>query len=119
MSTPPVAPRFVPTLTEVVEWPPEGAAMPVPQAPVRPDSTAPAVDAAAVLALQERIVANVLGRVEESLQQRLSDAIALVVQEQTRFMLPRLREEIAEAVRHSVADAIHQELGARPSSSAG
>ncbi|WP_198970083.1 hypothetical protein [Xylophilus sp. ASV27] len=122
MSTPPVAPRFVPTLTEVVEWQPEEAAAPAPQqpaAPGAPGSGASAADAAAVLALQEHIVSSVLGRVEHSLPGRLSEAIAQVVMEQTRFMLPRLREEIAEAVRHSVADALREELGSGPSSSAG
>ncbi|XAH21172.1 hypothetical protein AAFF27_14150 [Xylophilus sp. GW821-FHT01B05] len=106
MSAPPVAPRFVPTLTEVVDWQPEDA---VPAPP--PEAPEPTVDTAAVLALEEGITAQVLERVDQTLSGRLSDAITLVVLEQTRFMLPRLREEIAEAVRRSVEDAVRQELG--------
>ncbi|HQQ68961.1 MAG TPA: hypothetical protein PLL92_01425, partial [Alicycliphilus sp.] len=42
---------------------------------------------------------------------RLREAIALVVQEQTRSMVPRLREEVESVVRHAVYEAVADELG--------
>ena len=42
--------------------------------------------------------------------QRVCEAIALVVQEQTRSVLPRLREEIESVVRHAVYEAVADEL---------
>ena len=44
------------------------------------------------------------------LDQRLREAIATVVQEQTRSVLPRLREEIESVVRHAVYEAVADEL---------
>lgn len=44
------------------------------------------------------------------LDQRLREAIALVVQEQTRSMIPRLREEVESVVRHAVCEAVADEL---------
>ncbi|GAB2544401.1 hypothetical protein GCM10027032_33980 [Simplicispira piscis] len=56
------------------------------------------------------MVHRVMQRVDVMLEQRLRDAIALVVQEQTRSVLPRLREEIESVVRHSVYEAVADEL---------
>ena len=49
-------------------------------------------------------------RVDVVLDQRLREAIATVVQEQTRSVLPRLREEIESVVRHAVYEAVADEL---------
>lgn len=59
---------------------------------------------------EEMMVHRVMQRVDVMLEQRLRDAIALVVQEQTRSVLPRLREEIESVVRHSVYEAVADEL---------
>ncbi|HQY38824.1 MAG TPA: hypothetical protein PLE21_04945 [Giesbergeria sp.] len=56
------------------------------------------------------MVHRVMQRVDVMLEQRLRDAIASVVQEQTRSVLPRLREEIESVVRHSVYEAVADEL---------
>ena len=62
------------------------------------------------------MVHRVMQRVDVVLDQRLREAIATVVQEQTRSVLPRLREEIESVVRHAVYEAVADELssGAPP-----
>lgn len=96
MTQPPrVPPRFVPTLTEVVQV----AATPSP---------APVFDA---LAFEEQLVHRVMQRVDALLEQRVRQAVAHVIEEQTRSLLPRLREELDSVVRGSVSEALAQELG--------
>ena len=56
------------------------------------------------------MVHRVMQRVDGILEQRLRDAIATVVQEQTRSLLPSLREEIESVVRHTVYEAVADEL---------
>ena len=144
-SPPRVPPKFVPTLTEVVQAPvagvPRPAAAPVmppaspgaatrPIAPVRaaPASVVerPPVMPAAVPSpaaaspqqpakrmpdgIEEYMIHRVMQRVDVVLDQRLREAIATVVQEQTRSVLPRLREEIESVVRHAVYEAVADEL---------
>ncbi len=147
-------PRFVPTLTEVVqidegatEAPPSPAApqVAVPEPPAVPGSglhQAPAPESAPVPApalqtlpapaaglagrvafarphspalphgIEEYIVHRVMQRVDLVLDMRLREAIATVVQEQTRSIVPRLREEVESVVRHAVYEAVADELSA-------
>ena len=164
MAQPPrTPPRFVPTLTEVVEGAVVPSASPetahraagsafferaqVPavgrDAPVHPAAASvmsaapvcppsvpmapgvepglpkvPAGPSAQGAALQlpegfeEHLVHRVMQRVDVELDLRLRDAIATVVQEQTRSMVPRLREEVESVVRHAVYEAVAQELEA-------
>lgn len=144
-STPRVPPKFVPTLTEVVQAPVAGAPRPaaapvMPQAsprpathPIAPVRAAPAsvverppVMPAAVPSpaaaspqqpatrmpdgIEEYMIHRVMQRVDVVLDQRLREAIATVVHEQTRSVLPRLREEIESVVRHAVYEAVADEL---------
>lgn len=117
-------PRFVPTLTEVVH----GDAVPAIRAPA--PATAPAAvtqppptvrahipaPQPAPLApklpegFEEHMVHRVMQRVDVMLETRLREAIATVVQEQTRSVLPRLREEVESVVRHCVYEAVADEL---------
>jgi hypothetical protein len=60
--------------------------------------------------MEEYMVHRVMQRVDVVLDHRLREAIALVVQEQTRSVLPRLREEIESVVRHAVYEAVADEL---------
>ena len=152
MSLPPKSlPRFVPTLTEVVQGPdvlpvsvplvqpgpsPRGGAttnthtapslqagVSLPAAPVpsmakagRGTSGTNPVQTSSVprrplpQGMEEYMVHRVMQRVDVVLDQRLREAIALVIQEQTRFVLPRLREEIESVVRHAVYEAVADEL---------
>ena len=56
------------------------------------------------------MVHRVMQRVDVGLDQRLRDAIATVLNEQTRSLLPRLREEVESVVRHVVYEAVADEL---------
>lgn len=87
-------PRYVPTLTEVIQ--------PAPQA------LTPAIQDLAVL--QEQIVHRVMQRVDLSMEQRLREAVAVLVLEETRNLVPLLREEIERVVKRSVAEAVAEEL---------
>lgn len=155
LSVPRVPPRFVPTLTEVVqdaaavrtgpsESPPSTgsvaglhapSAVSRPTAPgaaaLRPDAPTPRVHSGApskgpatqvpqpapvhsVLSkdFEELLVHRVMQRVDVSLDIRLRGAIAAVVEEQTRSIVPRLREEIEAVVRQAVYEAVADELAA-------
>lgn len=59
---------------------------------------------------EEYMVHRVMQRVDVVLDKRLREAIAVVVQEQTRSVLPRLREEIESVVRQAVYEAVADEL---------
>lgn len=65
---------------------------------------------------EEMMVHRVMQRVDVLLEKRLRDAIAHVVQEQTRSVLPRLREEVESVVRQSVYEAVADELASHPGS---
>jgi hypothetical protein len=133
-------PKFVPTLTEVVQVddianevlpaavfaspPPTVATPSVSVGPLAPGEGAkPPAHSALPLAptpqpplsalpegIEEYIVHRVMQRVDVVLDQRLREAIATVVQEQTRSLVPRLREEVESVVRHAVYEAVADEL---------
>ena len=81
-----------------------------------PPVSAPVAARALPEGMEEYMVHRVMQRVDVVLDQRLREAIATVVQEQTRSVLPRLREEIESVVRHAVYEAVADELasGAPP-----
>jgi hypothetical protein len=86
-------PRYVPTLTEVVNTPaPSGAA--------------------AVPLSQEQLIHRVMQRVDLTLERRLREAIAATVLEQTRSLGPLLRDEIESVVRETVAQVFADEAAA-------
>lgn len=100
---PKTPPRFVPTLTDVVH-----------------DAHAPAMQQAGVALppmkrrqpddIEEQLIHRVMQRVDVALDQRMREAIAAVVQEQTRSLVPRLREAVEFVVRDVVHEAVAQEL---------
>ena len=59
---------------------------------------------------EEYVVHRVMQRLDVALDQRLRDAIATVVNEQTRSLLPRLREEVESVLRQVVYEAVADEL---------
>jgi hypothetical protein len=97
-------PRFVPTLTEVVQ--------PLVQQAVAPSSAIGATGSHEVL--EDQIIHRVMQRVDLSLERRLTEAVAAMVLQQTQALVPRLREEIEFIVRQSVSDAVADELATRP-----
>ena len=86
-------PRFVPTLTEVVQARTE----PAPESPF----------------LEDQLVQRVLQRVDVTLERRLREAIATVVLEQTRALAPALREQIESVVRQAVTQALAEEIASQ------
>ena len=92
-------PRFVPTLTDVVQ--PAEQHSPELSRVGHPPS---------LVQLEEQIVHRVMQRVDLVLQRRLREAVAQVVMSHTQALVPRLREEIELVVRESVSQAVAQEL---------
>ena len=93
-------PRFVPTLTEVVQ--PTTAPGKVFDIP--PDA---AVDRHGI---ENQLVQRVLQRVDITLERRLREALGQLILEQTERLVPQLREEIESVVRQSISQAFAQEL---------
>lgn len=110
MALPPkIPPRFVPTLTEVVhlESGPLGGVVSSHSLTEERTSADPSTSTEGI---EEIVVHRVMQRVDLVLDQRLREAITLVIQEQTRSLLPRMREEIESVVRHAVYEAVAEEL---------
>ena len=99
-------PRFVPTLTDVVQ-PAAGPRVDTLQAPA----------AQGFDNLDDQIVHRVMQRVDLVLERRLREAVAHVILAHTQTLAPRLREEIDLVVRESVSQAVAQELSVQRSSS--
>jgi hypothetical protein len=90
-------PKFVPTLTEVVQAPPAVAPEPV--------------------FLEEELVQKVLQRVDVTLEKRLREAIATVLLEHTRTLGPAVRQQVESVVRQAVVQALADEIAAQKQSS--
>ena len=122
-------PRFVPTLTTVLELPGEPVpsseptsgqarepAAAAPQAAVADPTQAVALTPQAMLSeadafqLEEQLVHRVLQRIDLSLEERLSDTVSAAVQQQLDNLIPRLRGEIETVLRELVSEALAQEL---------
>ena len=95
-----IPPRYVPTLTEVV------------------DSGTGANLVNNTLVSQEQLIQRVMRRVDLMLERRLREAVAAAVLEQTRALGPLLREEIEAVVRETVAEAFAQEFPPEPGTDA-
>lgn len=108
----------VPVVQAVVA---EAAAAPTPAAPAMP--AAPTMesiwDSHAQQVTEEYLVHRLMQRVDLVLDQRLHDAIATVVQQQTRSIVVRLREEVESVVRQAVYEAVADELAFRATAARG
>jgi hypothetical protein len=136
-------PRFVPTLTTVLELPPEPAAAPVAEEapahvpaevpahePVLAEAPAAPVEPAQAIALspqaqlseiqayrlEEQLLHRVLQRIDLSLEEHLSDTVSAAVQQHLDTMIPRLRDEIEVVLRTLVSEALASELSENPGS---
>jgi hypothetical protein len=116
MSPPPVPPRFVPTLTEIIR--PLPASPPTPEntgTPLASPALSPATPAKALAVsadIQEQLVQRVLQRVDLVLERRLREMVGQLILEHAQTLTPRLREEIEVVVRQSVDQAF--ESGSTP-----
>ncbi|RYX91541.1 MAG: hypothetical protein EOO28_25220 [Comamonadaceae bacterium] len=97
MSSSPVPPRFVPTLTDVVL--PEAAVVHRPASIVQD-----------TVVFEEQMVHRVMQRIDLVLERRLREAVGQLILAHTQALGPRLREEIELVVRESVSQAVAQEL---------
>lgn len=97
-----VPPRFVPTLTDVVQ-----------PADFINQLLEPADVEQNPLQLEDQIVHRVMQRVDLVLERRLREAVAHVILTHTHTLGPRLREEIELVVRESVSQAVAHELPQR------
>ncbi len=114
-----VPPRFVPTLTAVLEVPTEPAAA-VPTKTLASSAEFKGVGSVTIppqsfssadaFRLEEDLLHRVLQRVDFRLEARLSDAVSAAVQQQLDAMLPRLREKIESVLRSLVVEALTEEL---------
>jgi hypothetical protein len=123
-------PRFVPTLTTVLDIPAEPAGSEPGEAPTPQPDAASAValppaaqlTQAEIVSLEEQLLHRVLQRVDLSLEERLSDAVSAAVQQQLDDMVPRLRGEIEAVLRALVIESMAAELsentGSTPASGA-
>lgn len=105
-------PSFVPTLTEVLRD--DGSVEPLipPSPPVTQTPARPAIVDPQWAAFEDQVVQRVLQRVDLTLERRLHDALAALLESQTRSMMPRLRDEIEAVVRSAINDAVAQEMDA-------
>ncbi len=127
-------PRFVPTLTTVLEIPAEpvaaealhgASAASTPQPDLANAVALPPaaqLSQAEIVSLEEQLLHRVLQRVDLSLEERLSDTVSAAVQHQLDAMVPRLRNEIEAVLRALVIEAMAAELsentGSTPASGA-
>lgn len=94
----------------------QAATTPASAAEEQGPTVGPALGPALPDGFEEDLVHRVMQRVDVVLDQRLREAIATVVQEQTRSIVPRLREEVESVVRQAVYEAVADELsGEQPS----
>ncbi|HCY15402.1 MAG: hypothetical protein A2Z93_08230 [Curvibacter sp. GWA2_64_110] len=93
-------PRFLPTLTEVVQ-PGDAAAF----------ATA-GTDAAGPMPSAEELVERVMQRLTPTLEIRLREVVTALVQEQMSALEPYLWQEVDQALRQQVSAAVAQELDA-------
>jgi hypothetical protein len=91
-------PRYLPTLTEVVNLPPSSTLTPPNENPE--DST----DSEQVLA--DRIIQRLM----PMLQIKLREIVASVIHEEIRVMEPRLMQEIEQMARQTVIQALAQDV---------
>ena len=121
-------PRFVPTLTTVLEPAPPNAHAEAPPAPVATQANVTEPSQAVALSpqaklseaeafrLEEQLLHRVLQRVDLSLEERVSDAVSAAVQQHLDTMIPGLRREIEAVLRALVSEALARELSDNPGS---
>ena len=133
-------PRFVPTLTAVVELPapeadfaaeaPEDSGVALAPAESHAAFHSAEEEQAALMpalslsddeafSFEEGLVHRVLQRVDLALEARLTDTVSAALQQQLDGMVPRLREEIEAVLRALVVEALARELGENTGSATG
>ena len=109
MSELPAPPRFVPTLTEVVD-----AATVAGAADVQTPATSGA--AACANAVEAAAMRRLLQHIDLILENRLQEAVGKLVQTHSQALALQLRREVAEVVQECVSRAIDTAARANPGS---
>lgn len=99
-------PRFLPTLTEVVQ-PGNTAAF-----AMASTEAVPVQRGASTMPAAEELVERVMQRLVPTLEVRLREVMTALVQEQISALEPCLWQEVDQALRQSVTAAVAQELDA-------
>jgi len=127
-STQRTPPRFVPTLTTVIEEPPQVAPVAEPAAPadVAPATVEPSeavalspearLSEASAFRFEEQLLHRVMQRVDLEMEERLSDVVSAAVQHHLDTMIPSLRKEIEAVLRALVSESLSRELSENPGS---
>ena len=128
-STQRTPPRFVPTLTTVVEEPSQPEPPIETAAPAQAEAPASAEASEAValgpearlseahaFRLEEQLLHRVLQRVDLQMEERLSDVVSAAVQHHLDTMIPGLRKEIEAVLRALVSESLSRELSENPGS---
>ncbi len=112
-----VVPRFVPTLTEVVQAPARLVATVSPVLPMAPvvapsEPTVPSEPVATPVD-SDALVEWIQAEVADSLQRNLHDLIATALVEQIDVVAARLQSDIEPMVRRAVLEAVANEAAIR------
>lgn len=94
-------PRFLPTLTEVVRPVTTGT-----------ETTPPSQTTTSPMPAAEALVERVMQRLTPTLETRLRAVVTALVQEQVSALEPYLWQEVDQALRQQVAEAVALELDA-------
>lgn len=111
-----VEPAFEPAPQQAA--PAESAPSPDPRPAAEPFRALP-IDEADAFRLEEELLHRVLQRVDLSLEDRLTEVVSVAVQQQLDAMVPRLRQQVEDALRQLVVEAMAHELSETPVSEAG
>ena len=122
MSTTSVPPRFVPTLTDVVRpsahtHNPQFKNLSSASVHVRSfansESTGQSKNTGDLPPSDDLLVKRVMQQVDIVLERRLREALGRIILEQTENLAPKLRSEIEQVVKETIAYAVAQELEQR------
>ena len=122
MSTTSVPPRFVPTLTDVVgpsarTHNPQFKNLSSASVNVRSfansESTGQSKNTGDLPPSDDLLVKRVMQQVDIVLERRLREALGRIILEQTENLAPKLRSEIEQVVKETIAYAVAQELEQR------
>ena len=108
-------PDRVPTLTEVVAWPPGEAQLPLPAVEARPaEADMPTTPLPALRVAEEQMIQGVLievqRQVELMLDYRLREVLTPLLNRAADSIVREARTELASTLRDVVARAVAQEL---------
>ena len=101
-------PRFVPTLTEIVD----GSDFVPAESSEVPTANVARTSAWITPQMQDALVERVMQRVVQVLEPKLSDTVAAIARQHSEAMSQHLSDKIEDVVSELVAEAVNAELAA-------